>query len=57
MNDMGYENPESFFYRDNLTLEQYIKDVTGDNRILNGKITRWVKKKKIQLKKKINENY
>ena len=54
---MGYENPESFFYRDNLTLEQYIKDVTGDNRILNGKITTWVKKKKIQLKKKINENY
>lgn len=42
---MGYENPESFFYRYNLTLEQYIKDVTGDNRILNGKITSMGKKK------------
>lgn len=42
---MGYENPESIFYRDNLTLEQYIKDVTGDNRILNGKITSMGKKK------------
>lgn len=42
---MGYENPESFFYRDNLTLEQYIKDVTGDSRILNGKITSMGKKK------------
>lgn len=44
---MGYENPESFFYRDNLTLEQYIKDVTGDIRILNRKITSMGKKKKI----------
>ena len=33
-----------FFYRYNLTLEQYIKDVTGDNRILNGKITSMGKK-------------
>ena len=43
---MGYENPESFFHSDNLTLEQYIKDVTGDIRILNGKITSMGKKKK-----------